>query len=104
MAEMPKARSLSANAVLLLFVLVQLCDGVLTYLGVHTFGASIEANPIVAWYIAAIGLGTGVVAIKAFAVGCAAILYWCACHRTLGLLTMMYLGLAVWPWAYLLVH
>ena len=76
-------RSLFGEAVLLVFLIAQVCDGVFTYVGVRTFGASIEANPIVAWYIAGLGVGTALIAVKGLAFSCAALLYFFACHRTL---------------------
>ena len=42
------------NVVWVAFVSAQAADGVLTYLGLHTFGAGSEGNPIVAWYMAAL--------------------------------------------------
>ena len=91
-------RSTFGDAVLLLFVLAQLLDGVFTYVGIATFGAAIEANPLLAWYIAVFGPGLALIGAKAVAVGCGATLHVCARHRTVGVLTLIYLGAAVWPW------
>ena len=35
---------------------------------------------------------------KALAVGCASTLHLTARHRTVGVLTVFYLAVAVWPW------
>ena len=88
--------------ILLLFLFAQLCDGVFTYVGVRVFGPSIEANPIVAWYIVAIGAGLATIGVKSVAIFCAAVLYVRAWHWTLGLLTVWYFAFAVWPWIALL--
>jgi uncharacterized protein DUF5658 len=97
------ARSLYGTGTLIAFVIAQLCDGVFTYIGVHTFGQGIEANPIVSWYIAALGAGAALVAAKGLAIGCALLLYRFARYRTIGALTIMYLAMAVQPWISLLL-
>jgi hypothetical protein len=97
-----RARQAFRDPILLAFVLVQLCDAVFTYIGVKTFGTHIEGNPIVAWYIAALGLTAGLFTMKALAVACAGILHLLERHVTVALLTIVYLVLALWPWADLL--
>jgi hypothetical protein len=96
-------RSRFGDTVLLVFVAAQVCDGVCTYVGVHAFGASIEANPIVAWYMAGLGVGTALIAVKALAFSCAALLHFCAFHRTLAVLSALYAVAAVVPWLTLLL-
>jgi hypothetical protein len=88
---------------LLAFFAAQFCDGMFTYLGVQHFGPGIEANPIVASYIAALGPGSAVIAVKGFAVVCAALLHLCARHFEVAALTIRYGVAAVWPWMSVLV-
>ena len=95
-------RSVFGDAILLAFLLTQLSDGVLTYVGISTFGEGIEANPLLAWYIATFGVGVAVVGAKALAVGCAVTLHAYARHRTVGVLTIVYLAAAVWPWTHIM--
>ena len=64
-------RTRFGDTVLLVFAVAQVCDGVFTYVGVRTFGESIEANPVVAWYIAGLGAGTALIAAKGLAFSCA---------------------------------
>ena len=97
------ARSLFGTGTLIAFVIAQFCDGVLTYIGVHTFGQGIEANPILSWYIAAFGAGAALFAAKCLAIGCAVLLYRFARYRTIGALTVMYFAMAVQPWVSLLI-
>lgn len=92
-------RSLFGKGVLALFVLTQVADGAFTYLGIKTFGAAIEANPLVAWYVAAYGAGIAVIGAKGFAVACAFALHLRAMHRTIGALTLVYVTAALWPWS-----
>jgi Domain of unknown function (DUF5658) len=94
-------RSLFGKGVLLLFVLTQVADGVFTYFGIKTFGAAIEGNPLVAWYVAAYGAGIAIVGAKGFAVACGITLHLRAMHRTIGALTIVYLTAALWPWSLL---
>ena len=91
------------NAVLLAFVVAQALDGALTYLGIAAFGTAAEANPVVAWYVSAFGPGIGLAAVKAMAIACAATLHVNDRHRTLGGLTVLYVGAAVVPWTRLLL-
>jgi len=103
MAAIPRERrSLFGDAVLLAFLGAQFFDGAFTYIGVHHFGLGIEANPIVGWYIAALGIGYALIATKALAVACAAVLHLFARHRVIGVLTILYLAMAVRPWVHLL--
>jgi uncharacterized membrane protein len=85
------------------FVVAQLCDGVLTYIGIRTFGLDIEANPIISWYIEALGAGTALMAAKGLAIACATLLYRFAHYRTIGALTAMYFTMAIRPWVSLLL-
>ncbi|MEO8258723.1 MAG: DUF5658 family protein [Acidobacteriota bacterium] len=88
---------------MLLFLIAQLLDGVFTYVGIHTFGQAIEANPLLAWYIAMFGPGVALIGAKTVAVACAATLHFCARHRTVAVLTFVYLAAAVWPWTQIIL-
>lgn len=89
------------NFVILLFLISQVLDGAFTYLGVAAFGLS-EGNPIIAYYMTHHGVGPSLTVAKMLAVVCSMVLHLLGMHRTLGLLTLMYLSLAVLPWTYLL--
>ena len=80
------------------FVLVQVADGALTYIGVSTLGPHAEANPLLAWCIAAAGVGLALFGAKAFALGCGTLLHVQCMHRCLAALTTLYAGAAVWGW------
>ena len=90
--------------VLIVFVVTQAIDGVLTYVGIRRFGTEIEANALIAWYSLSLGLGGALIGAKAFAVMCAAILYLNKRHAAIGVLTIVYLVSAVWPWTRLLLR
>jgi uncharacterized protein DUF5658 len=89
------------NFVILLFLISQVLDGAFTYLGVSAFGLS-EGNPIIAYYMTHHGVGPSLTVAKMLAVVCSMVLHLLGMHRTLGLLTLMYLSMAVLPWTYLL--
>jgi hypothetical protein len=98
-----RRRQLSTlDALWLTFVAVQILDGVLTYIGVRTFGLGIEANPVVAWYAEAFGAAAGLAAAKLFAIACASVLYVTSRGRTVAVLTVLYLAFAIVPWAHVL--
>ena len=90
------------NIVIVLFLTCQVLDGALTYLGVLTFGRSIEANPVLAWLMGEVGEGTAVTSAKILAGTCGIALHLTAVHRIVAVLTLVYLAAAVIPWTSLL--
>jgi uncharacterized membrane protein len=90
-----------AEAIWIAFVVVQALDGALTFVGIQTFGTDIEANPLLAWYVSALGPAPALVAAKLFAVACGMALYVTARHRTLAVLALTYLVAAVGPWMHI---
>jgi len=101
-SHLPPRRLSKAEFVWLAFVAVQALDGVMSYIGVSTFGGWIEANPLVAWYADAFGPAVAFTAVKLFAIACGTMLYLNARHRTVAVLTLFYLAFAVVPWAHVL--
>ena len=88
------------NLVIILFVVAQVLDALLTYLGL-TIGIS-EGNPLVAYSLRHAGVGPGLTIAKLVAVACSMGLHLLGLHRILAMLTVMYLSLAILPWTYLL--
>jgi hypothetical protein len=86
------------NVTWIAFVLAQVSDGALTYVGISMFGPSIEANPLLGWLIAATGMGSAILGAKAFALGCGTLLHLQGMHRSLAALTAVYAGVAVCQW------
>jgi hypothetical protein len=83
------------------FMVVQALDGVLTYMGVHIWGPSVEANPLIISAVSIAGVGTGVAMAKLFAVGLGMVLHLRRVHGVVALLTAFYLAVAIVPWAML---
>ena len=96
-------RSRFGDAVIVLFLLAQAADGVMTYVGVTTLGVHLEANPLLASLMNAFGHGTAVAAAKVLASGLGISLHLIGVHRVLAVLTGIYLVAAVLPWAGLLL-
>ena len=83
------------------FMVVQALDGILTYLGVHIWGPSVEANPLISSAVSFAGVGIGVAMAKLFAVGLGMVLHLRRVHGVVALLTAFYLAVAIVPWAML---
>jgi hypothetical protein len=93
-----RSRSPFGDVVFLLFALVQIADGVMTYHGIRLYGMGIEANPLIVWYAQAFGAAAALTGAKAVAVLCGGILYLFARHVVIAFLTVTYMVAAVWPW------
>jgi hypothetical protein len=91
-------RSLFGDVVLVAFLLAQACDGVLTYVGVGTYGLHMEGNPLMAWLMAWLGRGPALAMTKAAAGGFGIALHLTAVHRVVAALTLFYIVLAILPW------
>ena len=90
-----------AEAIWIAFVVVQVLDGAMTFIGMDRFGVHIEANPLLVVYAQALGPALALAAAKLFAIGCGAALYLTAHHRTLAALAVMYIVGAIGPWIHL---
>jgi hypothetical protein len=86
----------------IVFLVAQACDGVMTYVGVATYGTAIEGNPLLGWLMGALGSGAGVTVAKAAAGACGIVLHLIAVHRLLAALSGFYLLAAIGPWVWLL--
>jgi hypothetical protein len=85
-----------------LFVAVQLADAAQTASGISRFGPSIEANPILAFLVAAVGTSAALIGAKTIAViGGAALHVW-SHHSILAALTAACVFGALIPWAVIL--
>ena len=83
---------------LLVFVVLQAADGLLTYLAVERFGVGAEGNPILATWILLTGSGPALIGAKLLACGCGGVLYAAGGHQALAGLSALYLVAAIMPW------
>jgi hypothetical protein len=86
------------NIVVVAFLIAQACDGVFTYIGVATYGARAEGNPLLGWLMSALGCGAGVTAAKAATGALGIVLHLVAVHRLVAALAAFYLIAAIVPW------
>jgi hypothetical protein len=90
------------DVVVVAFLIAQACDGVFTYVGVTSYGMRAEANPVLAWLMAAFGSGAGLAAAKVAAGGFGIALHLVSVHRVVAALAVFYVAAAVLPWIGLL--
>lgn len=89
---------LFGDIAVVVFLLAQVSDGVLTYIGVSTYGVSIEGNPLITWLMSSLGEGPGLAAAKVTA-GCFGMaLHLSAVHKAVAVLAGFYIIVAVIPW------
>jgi uncharacterized membrane protein len=94
--------SRTGNLVVIVFLMAQACDGVLTYVGISQYGPHIEANPLIGWLMGTMGQGLALAATKAAAGAFGIALHLTAVHRVLAVLAGFYLIVAILPWIGLL--
>jgi Domain of unknown function (DUF5658) len=88
--------------VFLIFIALQVADGLLTYGAISVFGIGAEGNPLIQTWIHLIGTGPTLVGAKLLACACGAVLYALEIRKTLAALTGLYLFAAVGPWLHIL--
>jgi hypothetical protein len=86
------------RALLIVFIVLQAADGLLTYAAVERFGTVAEGNPILATWIMLTGSATALIGAKTVACMCGAVLYVTGVHHVLLGLSALYLFVAVVPW------
>jgi len=97
-------RDIFGDIALLVFLVAQATDGVLTYVGVSTYGRHIEANPLIGWLMTLIGQGAALATAKGAAVFFGIALHLSAVHRAVALLAALYIAVAVLPWVAILFY
>jgi len=97
-------RDLFGDIALVVFLIAQASDGVLTYVGVSTYGLHMEANPLIGWLMTVLGEGAALATAKAAAVGFGIALHLSAVHRAVAVLAVVYLTVAVVPWLAILFY
>ena len=83
---------------LVLFVVLQVADGLITFGAVRIFGAAVEANPILETWMHLAGPGPALLGAKGVACGAALVLYALGYRRILAALTCVLLAYGVVPW------
>ena len=96
-------RSLFGDLAIVTFLLAQLFDGIFTYVGVHTYGLGIEANPLIASLMASYGHGAALVGAKSVAGALGVCLHLREIHTAVAMLTGFYVTVAIVPWMAILL-
>ena len=98
----PARPSLFGDVILVVFLLAQCFDGVFTYVGVLSFGVSIEANPLIAALMDAFGQGVALTTAKVVAAALGIGLHLRNVHGAVAVLAAFYLVVAILPWSMIL--
>jgi hypothetical protein len=105
MAKEGSARSsgrLFGDVAVIVFLLAQASDGVLTYIGVSLYGHGIEGNPLIAWLMTQMGHGPALATAKLTAGGFGIALHLSAVHKAVAALAGFYVVVAIIPWVAIL--
>jgi uncharacterized membrane protein len=97
-----ESRRWFGDVAVVVFLIAQALDGVLTYIGVSTYGPGMEGNPLIAWLMAQMGEGAGLATAKITAGAFGIALHLSSVHRAVALLTVFYLVVAITPWTMIL--
>jgi hypothetical protein len=84
--------------VLAIFLVAQVLDGALTYIGVREFGIQAEGNMLLTTLMHAWGAGPALIAAKLLASLCGLILFSVSVYRLLAAAAGACIGFAVIPW------
>lgn len=96
-------RSLTfGNFAILAFLIVQALDGMLTYVGIVSYGPAAEGNPLLSWMMSVMGAAPALAGAKMAASVFGIILHLTSVHRTVALLAALYVSAAILPWVELL--
>jgi hypothetical protein len=98
----PVRKSVFGDIAVVLFLLSQCFDGVLTYVGVASFGLGIEANPLLTALMTTFGHGAGLAGAKIVAGTLGICLHLREVHGAVAVLTGFYFAVAIAPWAAIL--
>lgn len=93
-----------SRVMLLLFLTAQGFDGLFTYTAVHAYGLHAEGNMLIATWMALVGPAAALFGAKTVACAGGMLLYARGLHRTLSLLTIVYVVAAIGPWLMVFVN
>jgi hypothetical protein len=91
-------RPIFGDIALVVFLIAQVLDGALTYVGVGMFGPELEGNPLITWLMAELGHGPGLAAAKLTSSVFGIVLHLTAVHKAVALLAVFYVTVAIVPW------
>ena len=89
---------MGTRIVLLLFLVVQVFDGLFTYVAVDALGIAAEGNRLLAAAMSGFGAMPTLVVAKLIAAAGGLLLYVRGWHRVLAMVTTLYALVAIGPW------
>ena len=89
---------LFGDVAVIAFLLAQVLDGSLTYFGLHTWGPTIEANPLVSTAMSLAGIGGGLAVAKLFSMSLGVLLHLRRAHMVVAVLAAVHFAVAILPW------
>ena len=95
---LPESMRPTPRLILLVFLLLQVFDGILTYTAVAWLGVVGEGNMLLAAAMKVAGPGPALLGAKTIAAACGMLLYLRGFYAVLGALTGLYLFVAITPW------
>jgi hypothetical protein len=95
---LPETMRPTPRLILVVFLLLQVLDGILTYTAVAWLGVVGEGNVILATAMHLAGPGPALVGAKSLAAACGMLLYVRGFYSVLGALTGLYMLVAITPW------
>jgi uncharacterized membrane protein len=95
-------RSRFGDLAVVVFLLTQALDGVLTYVGVSIHGPRIEGNPLIGLLMETLGEGPALAAAKLTAAVLGVALHLSAVHKAVAFLAAFYVVVAICPWMVIL--
>jgi uncharacterized membrane protein len=98
------SRSLFGDLAVVAFLLAQVFDGVLTYIGVSVYGPTMEGNPVIFWMMGAMGEGPALAAAKIAAGVFGIALHLSSVHKAVAFLALFYVVVAIGPWLAILFY
>ena len=93
---------LFGDLAVVVFLVAQVLDGALTYIGVSTYGIAVEGNPLISWLMTSLGEGPGLATAKVTAGGFGIALHVAGVHKAVALLAGFYYVVAIGPWVAIL--
>jgi hypothetical protein len=93
---------LFGNVAVIVFLLAQVSDGVLTYIGVSMYGHAMEGNPLIAWLMTQMGAIPALAAAKLTAGVFGIALHLSDVPKAVALLAGFYVVVAIIPWVAIL--
>ena len=95
---LPETMRPTPRLIIVVFLLLQVLDGVLTYTAVAWLGVVGEGNVLLATAMKVAGPGPALLGAKSIAAACGLLLYVRGFYLVLGALTGLYMLVAITPW------